>query len=189
MAATVIPSVEPLAFAAGDTVTWQISLGDYPASTWTLKYQLVSSAGKISITSAAEGDDHLVTLACTATDDYVAGEYTWQSYVENGGSTERYAIGTGTIEVKPNYAAVAGGYDGRSWTRATLDAIRARLRGDASTAQLSRRVGDLSVGEIPMLDLLKIEAELSARVLKEVNDEQLARGVRTSPNKIKTRFV
>jgi hypothetical protein len=190
MAAAVVPTTEPTHFNVGDSVTWEISNTDYPASGgWTLKYALVSSVGKIAITTTASGEDHLVSLSAATTAAYQVGEYSWQSYVENVGATERYAIATGKIDIRANYSTQTYGLDARSWTKVTLDAVRARLRGDASTVQLSRRVGDLAVSEIPLLDLLKIETELANRYAQEVNDEQLDRGVRSTANKIKTRFV
>ena len=63
-----IPTSEPESLVAGDTVTWQKTLSDYPASDgWVLSYRLINAAGNIDITSSASGDDHLVSVAATAT--------------------------------------------------------------------------------------------------------------------------
>jgi hypothetical protein len=188
MAAPIVPDIEPAEIFAGDSVTWKISLGDYPASAWTLKYALVTAGKLVTVTSAASGTDHLVTITAATTAGYPTGEYSWRSYVE-GGTSERYQVGTGVLNVRENYALAADGYDARSWAKITLDAIRARLKGDASTAQLSRRVGDLSVQEIPFQDLLKLEGELAQRVDAENAAADLAQGKRTKANKIKTRFI
>lgn len=83
---------------------------------------------------------------------------------------------------------MAAGYDARSWVKVTLDAIRARLSGDASTAQLNRRVGDMTVGEMPLKDLLDIEGDLSARYAKEQAANDLAAG-RKRKTRLLTRFV
>lgn len=99
-----IPTTEPTAVVAGDTLTWQRSLADYPASTWTLKYRLINSAGKFDITAAASGTDHLITVSSTTSATYTAGNYTWTAWVEKTG--ERVTIGAGTITVKPNIAAL-----------------------------------------------------------------------------------
>lgn len=186
--AVTIPDIEPTEFFAGDTVTWQISNADFPAPSWVLKYSLVKDGQLIAITSAASGTNHLATISATTSASYATGEYSWRSYVD-GGSSERYPVASGVMHVKENYALAADGYDARSWAKATLDAIRARLKGDASTAQLSRRVGDLSVQEIPFADLLKLEGELAQRVDAEQANSELAQGRRTKANKIKTRFV
>lgn len=188
MAAAVVPTVEPDSFYAGDTVTWKIANEDYPASAgWTLKYTLVNADGKISISSTADGADHLVELSAATTAAYDAGEYAWTSYVEDSGPTERYHIGDGVLVIKADYSAESA-YDARSWVKVTLDAIRARLYGDASEAQLQRRVGDLTIAEIPLKDLLDLEQRLNSRYLQEQAESDLDNDRATS-NKIRVRFT
>ena len=98
------PTTEPTSITAGDTLTWQKSLADYPAPTWVLKYRLINAAGKIDITAAASGTDHLVSVLAATTAGYAAGSYTWTAWVET--ATARTTVGSGTIEVKPNIAAL-----------------------------------------------------------------------------------
>ena len=43
--AITIPSVEPLAFRAGNTIKWKRSESDYPAGTWTLTYYIRQKNG------------------------------------------------------------------------------------------------------------------------------------------------
>ncbi len=120
-----IPTSEPLSIIAGDTLTWQKSVVNYPASQgWTLHYRLINTAGNIDITGAASGDDHLISVAAATSAAYVAGEYDWQSYVTNVGG-ERYTISVGSIEVKANWAAAAVGLETRSTARKILDALEA----------------------------------------------------------------
>jgi hypothetical protein len=189
MAIATVPEVEPTSFFVGDSLTWKISDADYAPGTWTLKYALVNASAQILITSTSSDGYHLVEVAATTTDDYIPGTYTWYSYVENALATERYNRRTGIVEIKPNYAVKTGGYDARTWTKITLDAIQARLSGNASTAQLSRRVGDLSVQEMSLDQLLDVEAKLKARYEAEVESENLNNGRRQYANKVKTRFV
>lgn len=119
-----IPSAVPDSFVAGDTVKWQISLDDYPASdSWVLKYRLINASAKIDITAA--GADHLVTLTAATSAGYAAGKYTWQAYVEK--AAERYTVGSGAIEIKPNLAAQTTGYDTRSSAKKALDAMNTAL--------------------------------------------------------------
>ncbi len=98
------PTTEPAAITAGDSFTWQKTLADYPAGTWTLKYRFINAAGKIDITATASGTDHLVSVTPTTSAAYTAGDYTWTAYVEKTGY--RVTIATGTLEVKPNIAAL-----------------------------------------------------------------------------------
>lgn len=98
------PTTEPTALVAGDTLLWQRTLPDYPAGTWTLKYRLINAAGKIDITSTASGTDHLISVAAATSAAYAAGAYTWTAWVEKTG--ERVTVGSGTITVKANIAAL-----------------------------------------------------------------------------------
>jgi len=70
-----IPTTEPLSFRAGDTVKWKKSLGDYPATSWTLKYFLVIQSDQKIITASADGTDHLVTITAAASAGYAVGRY------------------------------------------------------------------------------------------------------------------
>jgi hypothetical protein len=103
MTATV-PATEPASVVAGDTWTWKIALDDYPAPAYTLKYRLINASGKIDITAAADGTDHLVTVSSATSAGYTAGDYAFTAWVEKTG--ERYTVGSGTITVQPNIAAL-----------------------------------------------------------------------------------
>lgn len=115
------PTTEPTALYTGDTWSWQRSLPDYPASGgWVLKYTLINAAGRINITSTADGDAHLVDVAAATTATYAAGTYTFQAYVEQG--TDRYTVGRGSILVLAGFSSGSGGADARSQAQIALDA-------------------------------------------------------------------
>lgn len=119
-----VPTIEPTAVTAGDTVTWTRSLGDYPANaSWVLNYRLINALGKIDIVATASGADHLVTVTAANSAAWQAGTYTWQAFVTK--AAERYTVGSGSIVVKPNLAAQAAGFDSRSEARKAYDAIKA----------------------------------------------------------------
>jgi hypothetical protein len=156
-----IPLTEPARIRAGDTVTWRKSLGDYPATDgWTLYYRLINATAKIDITASADGADHLVSIAKTTSDDYVAGDYVLVAWVANG--TERVSLPGGRIKIDPDLAAVsAAGYDSRTQAKKMLDAIDAALL-------------SLSSGE----RLAVVEAEVAGRRLKyDFNGLQKLRNV------------
>jgi hypothetical protein len=124
--AQTIPTIEPASVVAGDSIAWRITLPDYPASAgWVLSYVLINAAGKISITSAADGDDHLVSIAAATSAAYASGDYTWQSAVTLG--ADRYTLSRGSIKIRPNLAAQAAGFEARSTARKALDDLRAAL--------------------------------------------------------------
>ena len=130
-----IPSVEPFSFVAGTYVQWSRQLPDYPAgSGWALSYALVKTGKLITFNSTQSGDLHLVTLTKTTTEKYEAGSYAWQAFVEK--DDERHIVGTGQIEIKPNYAAMAAAdYDGRSHVVKVRDALRAMVERRATKGQ------------------------------------------------------
>mgnify|MGYP000532970256 CR=1 FL=1 len=117
-----IPTTVPSSITAGDTVAWQIALADYPASAgWSLSYRLINALGKIDITSAAAGDDHLVNVSAATSAAWVAGDYDLLGVVTK--AAERYTVSTGRVTIKPNLAALTT-YDGRTPERIALEALQ-----------------------------------------------------------------
>lgn len=141
-----VATVEPSEFVAGDTVAWQRTFLDYPASSgWTLAYTLINATGKQSITASASGVDHFVTLTAATTATWPPGVYRWQAVVTK--AAERYTVGTGEIVVRPNLVG-ASRYDPRSFAQRMVDACEAALLGHADQSQLdliTAAVGDRSV--------------------------------------------
>jgi hypothetical protein len=123
-----IPTTEPSYVTAGDTVAWTKSLSDYPATaSWVLKYRLINASAKIDITATASGADHAVSVAKSTTAAWAAGWYDWQAYVEK--AAERYTVGTGRLEIRPDLADVtASGFDNRSTARQIYDTLVAAYK-------------------------------------------------------------
>lgn len=176
-----IPTIEPTSIIAGDTVSWRISLADFPASAgWILKYCLLSSAGKIDIASNSDGDGHLVTIGAAVSASYTAGDYQVQRYVERGeGETlERYTLFTDrTITVTVSLAAATGAQDTRSQTKRTLDAIDAVLEKRAGRDDLHMEIltGNQRqrIERIPHDQLLKLRGVYARRYWREKNPGKL----------------
>lgn len=124
------PTTEPATVVAGDTITWQKTSSDYPASTWTLKYRLLNAAGKIDITAGSSGTDHLVSVSSATSANWVAGDYDYIAWVEKAG--ERYTLGQGRITVTANLAA-ANTFDGRTDARVIYDALIAAYKSAAAS--------------------------------------------------------
>lgn len=121
-----IPTTEPKQVFAGDTWAWSKSVPDYPASAgWSLKYALVSAAGKLAITASASGDDYSVSVPAADTANVTAGTYTWRSYVEQG--TDRHTIEQGSIVVADGFDGTSE-VDARSDAQKALDAARAAFK-------------------------------------------------------------
>lgn len=115
---TTVPSREPATLRIGDTWSWQRSLPDFPAPTWTLKYRFKSgTAAGVEITAAASGTSHLVSVAAATTAGYAAGSFDWVAWVVSG--LDERTIGTGRIQLLPNL---------RAGTAAALQDLRSDAR-------------------------------------------------------------
>ncbi len=155
-----------------------------------LSYALVKDNTLLTIDGSkvvADGDGFVVTIPAGTSALYDPGFYKWQAYTTKSG--ERHQVGSGTIEIKPNYASQSAGYDGRSIVKKTLDALEAMMLGKASKDQMSlqvpngRRVDRLQPEQLLVWrDKLKIEYEA------ELKAERINQGL-GGGNKIFTRFV
>lgn len=174
-----IPSIEPTEFVSGATVKWTRSLGDYPASTWTLKYYIRSvsqGGGYLDVTATADGDTHSVTIAATDTATLVAGEYEWQAEVTSG--SEVAFPDKGYFTVKPALELEAGGVDRRSIAKRALEKIEAVILNRATRDDLSYTLPGvgMTLSKIPPDDLLRWYDYFKAEVAKEQAAEDLANG-------------
>lgn len=145
MAATT-PTTEPTALRAGDTWAWKRSLADFPAPTWSLTYTLINATGKVTLTAAAAGSEHLISAAATDTADHAPGRYRWVARVSDGNAV--HTVDVGAIDILPDLAAAAT-YDARSHARKMLDAINATLEGRATDGDLDvirTQHGDVATG-------------------------------------------
>lgn len=161
----------PAQFTSGDTVAWQISLSDYPASAgWVLHYVLLNALQKITIDAASSSDDHLVTIPAATSASYSAGEYRWQAYVTK--AAELFTVATGSLTVLQGFSDLSAGFDTRSHVKKTLDAIESWLESKnpavAEYEIAGRRMRYIAIG-----DLLK----LRDRYKQELARENIANGI------------
>lgn len=176
-----IPTTEPQQLTAGDSISWKISLADYPASQgWYLKYCLLSSNGKIDIQSAADGDDHLVIITAATSAAWVAGTYTMQRMVTN--DTDRYTLDTRTVQILADLSAATGATDTRTQARRALDAINAVLEGRASRSDAEYEVtsggATRKLKSLTAEQLLTLQQHYTLIVWRELNPGKLCPQVR-----------
>lgn len=130
MAATV-PTKEPTVFQAGDTLEFDKSLGDYPATLWTLTYALRKRDGQtaIDLTAAADGSDYTVTATAAVTALWKPGEYLIVGYVtEIASPNARYQVYSGRITITENIAASTA-YDARGFYERARDKLKLMIEG------------------------------------------------------------
>ena len=182
-----IPSSEPLQVTAGDTLQWTRDLADYPANDgWVLTYELRALGGAYTITAAASGAQHAVTVAAATSTSYAAGTYTIGGYVTKAG--QRFEVYRGTLVVLPNLAA-GGAADRRSHVRKVLDAIEAVLEGRATRDQEQVTFSDgRSLRYMPVEDLLKLREKYRSELAREEAAAAIAAG-RSPKNRVLVRFT
>lgn len=185
--AKTIPTTTPTRIFAGDTLEFKISLSEFPASDgWTLYYVLLKSGTQITFNSSADGDVHLIDVAPATTASYTTGEYTWQSYVDDG--TDRYTVDSGRITIKADYSGQSSGLDDRSTIQITLDALESTLQGRASKTQLSVKVGDKEIKYLTHSELINAIQQYRTWVKQERAQEDLENGTQPK-SKVHVRFV
>lgn len=181
------PTKEPDVFTAGDTVKWTKSFSDYlPADSWVLTYALVIASTRIILTATDNGDgSHLITVSAADSAGYAAGIYHWQAYATKG--TERYQVGKGRLEIKPDFASQSTGYDNTSHVKNVLDALEATILGKASKDQMSYTINGTTVARMTPEEIIKWQNHYKILYKQELQAESISNGDAPS-NKGRVRF-
>ncbi len=117
-----VPSTEPAILVAGDTSAWTKSVSDYPPTEgWSLSYAFrkQSGAGYLNLTASTSNSEYSLTISAASSSLMTAGLWTWASYATAG--SERHQVGSGSIEIKPNLAAIDFNIDLRSTAKQAYD--------------------------------------------------------------------
>lgn len=119
---------EPTTIQAGDSISWSRSLPDYPPSAgWALHYRFLAAvppAQPFDATPSADGTEHQVTLAASATAAFPPGLGTLISWVQKG--TERITVGQQPLTVLADLTA-ATSLDTRTANQKALADAKAAL--------------------------------------------------------------
>jgi hypothetical protein len=117
-----ILDVEPTTAVCGDTIAWNKSLSDYPATAgWALTYafRLQNGAGVQNVIASTVGADFSATITAAQSAVMTPGVWVWSAYVTK--TTERYHVGHGTLTLSPNLAAIDYAIDLRSTAKKAYD--------------------------------------------------------------------
>jgi hypothetical protein len=168
------PTIEPAVFNAGDTLRFDRTLSNYPASAgWTLRYTLINATSKITFNAAAAGDVHAVTVAATTTAVWAPGNYDWRARVDKAG--EVYTVGEGRIVIRNAFSTATA--DARTHARRTLDAIESVIEGRASSAVAEYQIAGRQLKNIPIAELLTLRDRYRAEVAREDAASAAAQGL------------
>lgn len=168
------PTLEPASVNAGDTVRWVKTLSDYPASAgWVLIYVLLNAAGKITITTSAQGADHLVNVAAATSANWAAGDYAWRSQASKDG--EVYTVDEGRITVRPSFGAAQ--LDTRSSARIAFEAVEAYLADANNLSAAEYQIAGRQLRRHSLSELWQHRDRLRVEVAREDAAARLAAGL------------
>jgi len=166
----------PRILQAGDTWSWDDSLSDYPATTWTLKYSLYRyGAAPISITASADGTDHAVSVAKATTAAVTAGNWNWTAYVED--ATTRTTVGRGTVTIKADQTVALSSTDLRSHAVKMLELIESSLLASATNSHIVSLTIDGKSVQYKREDLLVLRNKYKWEVYNEKKADMIAQGL------------
>lgn len=180
---------EPSQFTIGDTLSFRKILADYPPSEgWSLSYSLriLETGSALDISASVDGQEYVINVTRQTTDDWDAGTYAIQGFVDNGSS--RFQVYDGFIEALPNLSAIATAVDLRSHARKVLDNIEAVLEGRATHDVLESHIGDTTFRRLTPGQLMDMRNKYLVELDKEERRARVKAG-KASGRKIYTRFV
>ena len=132
---------EPNSIVAGDTVSFQRSLGKYPASAgWQLTYELRGGGQVIEFSSTASGDTHSVTVLAATTAVWIPGEYVMEGFAGNVATGERERIFFNNLTVNPNLEGSPGSQSVTTHAQRMITLIEAVQEGKATHDLLDSEV-------------------------------------------------
>lgn len=183
MAASV-PTIEPKEFQAGNTLRFDRTLKDYPASLWSLTYVLRSrlpAVERIEIAATANGDTFEINVPAATTAEWTPGDYTLIGYVTL--SPDRYEVFREQFTITEDIATSTLPLDTRSYYERLLAQVRDCITNGVVREVIRYSFNGTSTEVWNMQDALKAEAYLVSKVKQE------KAGASGKQRKILTRFV
>lgn len=182
-----IPTIEPIQIAVGDRLQWTKHLPDFSPADWTLTYYLRGVKGvpgfePINIAATTSGNLFSVDVAPSVTEFWIPQLLFWQSYVSKSG--DRKLVGSGRMDLLPNFAATDEPYDGRSWARRCRDNLQLVLEGKASrdTIRYAMSAAGRSEEKFTWEDIIAALSYFQGLVAQEEAAEEAARGGSSKKN-------
>ena len=131
---------EPEEIAAGDTLTFNRRLSDYPATDgWSLLYVLRGGAQDIEFTSTADLDTHSITVPAATTAAWLPADYILAGYAVN--ADQRFQVYEGPLTVAPNLPA-APEQNVKTFAQQMVENLEAVMLGKAGGDLLESRIGE-----------------------------------------------
>ena len=180
-----IPTTVPSTFTAGETVKFNITDGNYPASGGTLGFFFVNAAGSFTQT-ASTANGNTFEIVISATDSSVdAGTYSYQGRYTATSDSAETVIRSGTTVVKPEFTDAA--FDNRTTARQQLDLINVTISTLLAQTHVAMSIQGRSQQSLALAEAYATRDKLTAEVRGEEAAESIANGL-GNPNVFRTRF-
>lgn len=177
---------------AGDSASWHddpwidAARARLTSADWTLSYHL-RGPSQVSLTAVADSDGWRTSISTAASALLQPGTYAWAAYLSR--AEERVTIGTGSLNLVADLAAVDGPLDARSLAEKALADCEAAL---GSFKSSNGKVKSYSIGNRQtefhsLLDLMQLRDFWQKRVNKERAAAAVANG-HGNPRRLLVRF-
>jgi hypothetical protein len=176
-----------------DVATTDIFGNAVTSATHNLTYYFrLNTAGEgVTVSGVAYSDGWKVTIpaATSAGMDASTGWY-FQAVLTaiSGGAVSEYSRGQIEVQASLAYAGSPAAFDGRTQAQKDLDAVQAAIRSlMTGGATQEYRIGNRSLKRYDLTDLLALESQLKATVVRENKAKIIASGL-GDPNNLFIRF-
>ncbi len=163
----------PATIQAGDTLLFEITNANYPASDWLLSYSFRKAGGSpVDFQSTNDNGAHLISVSPAVTKDWVEGEYKGVArFTHRTDSTLVTTWWKGTVNILPDLSAASQDTDTRSWAKKCLDNIDAVLQGKASRDIINSTIAGQSIGRMTPEQLFSFRDRFYTLYQQELNQE------------------
>ncbi len=173
-----LPSFEPSTIQAGDTVTFQLALYQYPATDgWVAFYYLIGQGKKYSVqaATAADGASFLFTIPSAATEGWPAGDYRWQTKVSASGAV--YTVHGGAVKVLADISTAAATYDPRSYAQQMVEQVENTIQALASSTAQSKTIAGVTYTQKDLGKLHILRQQFLEEAANEKNKADIQKGL------------
>lgn len=157
----------PSGITAGVNFSASVAAPDYPAPAWVVS-AVLRGPGAIDLEAVGDGGQHTFAEPAAVTADWEPGIY-WVSIRASSGGGDVLEVSRRQVEILPDLAGQAAGYDGRTPNEIALDAIEAVLAKRATIDQQRYTINNRELWRTPMADLLKLRSFYTVAVRRERN--------------------
>ena len=165
---------EPKKVSAGTSVRWSF---DHIGADGSVEFTYaLRGPGVIDIAAAAADGVVSVDVLPVDSAQWSPGLYEWRLFLAAAGSREE--IGSGVLEIEPDFAGLGAGHDPRSHDQRVLDSIKKVLEGRVLSDHERYTIEGRSLDRTPIMDLERLKSLYQRRVRRASRNGSGRLGVR-----------